>query len=98
MQDEAGIDDKIICVPLADPNWNAHDEVEELPELLRSEIEQFFSIYKDIEHKRVVVDGWCSRQDALDEIAAARERFREMDDRPTRPAIGGRIPGHQRNQ
>jgi inorganic pyrophosphatase len=24
MEDEAGIDDKIICVPLQDPNWNTH--------------------------------------------------------------------------
>jgi inorganic pyrophosphatase len=98
MEDEKGIDDKIICVPLEDPNWNACDEVEDLPELLRAEIEQFFSIYKDIEDKRVVVGGWCSRQDALDEIERARERFRALGKVQVRPAIGGRIPAEQPHQ
>jgi inorganic pyrophosphatase len=75
MRDEKGIDDKIICVPLHDPYWNHYEEIDELPELLRAEIEQFFSIYKDLEQgKQVSIDGWRSRQDALDEIAAARER------------------------
>jgi inorganic pyrophosphatase len=31
MRDEKGVDDKIICVPLADPNWNRYDELEDLP-------------------------------------------------------------------
>jgi inorganic pyrophosphatase len=35
MRDEQGVDDKIICVPLADPNWNHYDELEDLPKLLR---------------------------------------------------------------
>ncbi len=75
MRDEKGIDDKIICVPVADPNWNSHDSVDGLPALLRDEIEQFFSIYKVLEHKEVVVDGWRSRVEALEEIAAAQDRF-----------------------
>jgi inorganic pyrophosphatase len=80
MRDEKGIDDKIICVPLHDPYWNHYQEIEELPPLLRSEIEQFFSIYKNLEQgKQVSIDGWRSRQDALDEIAAARERHRTPD-------------------
>src|SRR5690242_5401025 len=67
MKDEKGIDDKIICVPLRDPNWNIYERLDDLPELLRDEIEQFFSIYKDLEHKEVMVDGWCSREDAIAE-------------------------------
>jgi inorganic pyrophosphatase len=75
MSDEAGVDDKIICVPLHDPYWNRYREIEELPRLLRAEIEQFFTIYKDLEQgKEVSIDGWRPRQDALEEIAAARER------------------------
>jgi inorganic pyrophosphatase len=95
MQDEQGIDDKVICVPLADPNWNVYDALDDLPELLRAEIEQFFSIYKDLEDKQVVVDGWRSRDEAVRVISAARERFQEelragrIQDRP---AIGGRLP------
>jgi hypothetical protein len=40
MRDEKGIDDKIICVPLDDPNWNVYEQLEDLPPLLREEIEQ----------------------------------------------------------
>ena len=75
MRDEKGIDDKIICVPLHDPYWNAHEELDDLPQLLRQEIEQFFSIYKDLEGKEVSIGGWGSRADAEREIAAARERL-----------------------
>ena len=75
MSDEAGVDDKIICVPLHDPYWNHYEELDQLPELLRAEIEQFFSIYKDLEPgKHVTVDGWCPREDALQEIADSRRR------------------------
>lgn len=76
MRDEKVADDKIICVPVHDPYWNGYEHVEELPELLRQEIEQFFSIYKDLERKTVEVDGWRSRGEALDEIAASERRFR----------------------
>ena len=45
-------------------------------EQLRDEIAHFFSVYKDLEQKRVKVNGWYPREDALAEIDAARERFR----------------------
>jgi inorganic pyrophosphatase len=76
MSDEKGIDDKIICVPTHDPYWNEYEELEDLPVPLRQEIEQFFSIYKDLEGKVVSVHGWRSREEALLEIASAQERFR----------------------
>jgi inorganic pyrophosphatase len=75
MSDEKGIDDKIICVPLHDPYWNQHEQLDDLPLLLRQEIEQFFSIYKNLEGKAVEVGGWGSRADAEREIAAARQRL-----------------------
>jgi inorganic pyrophosphatase len=78
MRDDKGIDDKIICVPLQDPNWNGYDRLEDIPELLRLEIEQFFTIYKEIEKKEVVVNGWCDREAAVKEIEAARKRFAEQ--------------------
>ncbi len=77
MRDEKGIDDKIICVPLHDPYWNGYEELDELPLLLRQEIEQFFSIYKDLEGHVVSVEGWCPRPDAVREIEAAKRRLGE---------------------
>jgi inorganic pyrophosphatase len=76
MRDEKGIDDKVICVPLHDPYWNQYEELEQLPLILRQEIEQFFTIYKDLEEgKEVVVEGWRSREEAIGEIAASRVRL-----------------------
>jgi inorganic pyrophosphatase len=77
MEDEHGIDDKVICVPEQDPNWSCLERLEDLPGLLRAEIGQFFSIYKEIERKRVVIDGWCTREQADESIAAAQARWRE---------------------
>jgi inorganic pyrophosphatase len=74
MRDEKGPDSKIICVPLHDPYWNHHERLEQLPLLLRQEIERFFSIYKDLEGEQVTIDGWRPLQDAWQEIAGARRR------------------------
>jgi inorganic pyrophosphatase len=77
MEDDKGIDDKILCVPLSDPGWNDKEKLEDLPKQLRDEIAHFFSIYKDLERKKVTVDGWYSREDAIEEIEASRKRYKE---------------------
>jgi inorganic pyrophosphatase len=77
MSDEKGIDNKIICVPLHDPYWNNNEDLEDLPLLLRQEIEQFFSIYKDLEGKQVAIEGWRPLAEARAEIAASRKRLHE---------------------
>jgi inorganic pyrophosphatase len=86
MTDDKGIDDKVLCVPLQDPAWNTLEELDDLSDQLRDEIAHFFSVYKDLEQKKVTVDGWYSREDALTEIEAARERCRDARE-------GGEGPG-----
>jgi inorganic pyrophosphatase len=77
MEDDKGIDDKVLCVPLTDPAWNTLETLDDVPDALRDEIAHFFSVYKDLEQKKVTVDGWYSREDALEEIEAARQRCQE---------------------
>jgi inorganic pyrophosphatase len=77
MADEKGPDDKIICVPVHDSYWSGYEQMEDLPDLLRQEIEQFFSIYKVLENKTVEVGGWCPKQQAIEEIETSERRFRE---------------------
>jgi inorganic pyrophosphatase len=72
MRDEKGEDDKILCVPLHDPNWNTLDSLDDLPVALRDEIAHFFSIYGQPEGKEVDVTGWASREEALKRIEAAQ--------------------------
>ena len=77
MEDDKGVDDKVLCVPLQDPAWNTLETLEDLPKSLRDEIGHFFSVYKDLEQKTVKVDGWYTREDALHEIEEARGRWRD---------------------
>lgn len=74
MRDDKGVDDKVCCVPLQDPNWNTMETLDDLPQPLRDEISHFYSIYKQPEGKHVMVDGWFSREAALRAIDEARER------------------------
>jgi inorganic pyrophosphatase len=50
-----------------------------VPQQLQDEITHFFLVYKQLEHKKVEVEGWFSREDAITEIEASRARFRETD-------------------
>ena len=77
MEDDKGIDDKVLAVPCTDPTWNQLEVLDDLPTQLRDEIAHFFSIYKDLEQKKVTVKGWFSREEALGEIEASRARFKE---------------------
>jgi len=74
MEDEKGVDQKILCVPVSDPLWNHIFSLEQVAPHLLVEIEHFFSIYKDLEQKKVKVGGWRDRDAALLAIREARER------------------------
>jgi inorganic pyrophosphatase len=77
MSDEKGPDDKVLCVPSDDPNWNHVNCLEDLPQQLRDEIAHFFSVYKEPDGHDVTVEGWCPREDALAIIEASRHRHRD---------------------
>src|SRR6266568_4649264 len=49
MEDEKGPDAKIICVPLGDPRWDQVRDLGDMPTHLRSEIHNFFDVYKALE-------------------------------------------------
>jgi inorganic pyrophosphatase len=77
MEDDAGLDDKVLAVPLTDPGWNRLESLDEVPLQLQNEIEHFFRVYKQLENKRVEVEGWFGREDAIAEIEASRARFHD---------------------
>jgi inorganic pyrophosphatase len=79
MWDEKGQDEKIICVPLRDPMWSHIKELDDIQATVRSEIEHFFTIYKDLEEEKVGTEGFGSREEALRVIEEARARLSEAD-------------------
>ena len=80
MRDDKGIDDKVLCVPEQDPNWNKMDALDDIPQFLQDEISHFFSIYKQPEGIHVRVDGWYPRDAAVESIKNARQRYAERGD------------------
>ena len=73
MEDEAGIDEKIVAVPhdTLTPYYSAIKTYRDLPQVLQDRIPHFFAHYKDLEaDKWVKVLGW----EGLDK---ARELIRE---------------------
>ena len=64
MTDDRGQDDKIICVPDEDPHWSDLEDLDDIPAQLRTEIEHFFSIYKQPEGIDVDVQGFAGCEDA----------------------------------
>ena len=77
MEDEAGQDEKIICVPhdKVHPEYSAITEVAQLPEIQREVIRHFFEHYKDLEkNKWVKITGWADRAAAQAAISASLAR------------------------
>jgi inorganic pyrophosphatase len=77
LQTSEGVEANILGVPLSDPTWSSLEGVDDLPGDLAKEIEHFFESYSALEGNDWQVDGWGSRDEALDEIKSARERYRE---------------------
>ncbi|MGY4718685.1 inorganic diphosphatase [Naumannella cuiyingiana] len=75
MKDEAGGDDKVLCVPTADIRRNHLRDLDDIPELARLEIEHFFTVYKDLEPGKSVEGAhWENRESAEGEIRNSVER------------------------
>jgi len=65
MTDEAGGDDKLLCVPANDPRQAHVTELEHINEFDRLEIQHFFETYKDLEPgKSVEGASWSGREGA----------------------------------
>ena len=52
MEDAADKDEKIIAVPVNDPNYNVYSDIDQLPAHRFDEIRHFFEVYKTLEHNK----------------------------------------------
>ena len=80
MEDEKGVDEKIIAVPTdkLHPYYKRVGSYRDLPEILVEQIGHFFQHYKDLEKgKWVKVLRWVEPAEAIDLIRAGIERARE---------------------
>jgi inorganic pyrophosphatase len=78
MRDEAGGDDKILCIPAGDPRKYHIREIEDVSEFDRLEIQHFFETYKDLEPGKSVEGAhWAGRDEAENCIREAITRAKE---------------------
>ena len=78
MTDEAGGDDKVLCIPAGDPRMNHIQDLTDVSEFDRLEIQHFFEVYKDLEPGKSVEGAtWVGRAEAEREIHASWKRYTE---------------------
>lgn len=74
MEDEAGIDTKIIAVPTlkVDPQHGEYKDITDVPESVKNKIRHFFESYKALEpEKWVKLKDWKGKEDALEAVQKA---------------------------
>ena len=77
MDDDAGPDAKVICVPHDDPRWGHVQDIAELPEHLINEIAHFFEVYKQLEPGKFAnTKGFEGVEEARRAVADAQQRAR----------------------
>jgi inorganic pyrophosphatase len=78
MTDEAGGDDKVLCVPATDPRVEHLRDIIHVPEFDKLEIQHFFEVYKDLEPGKSVEGAtWVGRYEAEEEIRRSYAREQE---------------------
>jgi len=79
MEDESGIDTKVIAIPheKIDPTYKGIKEVSDLPEAVLNKIKHFFEHYKELEPgKWVKVKEFKGKEEALKDIQKAIENYK----------------------
>lgn len=80
MTDEAGGDDKLMCIPYNDPRMEHIRDIHHMSEFDRLEIQHFFEVYKELEPgKSVEGASWGNRAEAEQELRDSYKRFEEAE-------------------
>ncbi|GIM47370.1 inorganic pyrophosphatase [Collibacillus ludicampi] len=74
MTDDKGKDEKLLGVPTEDPRFRHVHTLEDVAPHILDEIAHFFSVYKDLEKKKVTIDGWEGLDTASRLLEEARAR------------------------
>ncbi|WP_267208553.1 inorganic diphosphatase [Corynebacterium sp. Marseille-P8863] len=77
MTDEAGADDKLLCV-IDDIRYEGYQDISDVSDFLKNEIEHFFVHYKDLEpNKEVTGSGWGDKAEAEKILQDAIEAYKK---------------------
>ena len=76
--DDGENDEKIICVPLEDPEYRSYESYDELPQHRLDELRSFFEDYKKLEDKEVNVEDFADAKEAMDAVKHAMKLYEEQ--------------------
>jgi len=78
MEDEAGMDEKIIAISTKDPNISHVNTIDDIEQHFKNEIQHFFEVYKHLEkNKSVTIKGWDGIDTAIKIIKEAQDRYQK---------------------
>lgn len=75
MVDGDELDEKIIAVPVNDPNYKHFYDIKELPQHIFEEMMHFFEVYKALEHKTTTVKNICHKYQAIEIIRKCLDMY-----------------------
>ena len=79
MNDNGDDDAKIISVPVSDPRWKSVMDIKDVNPHTLKEIEHFYSTYKQLEGKKVVVGGFEGKDGAVKAFAEGVALYKKSD-------------------
>ncbi len=75
MLDGGRNDDKIIAIPFSDPTYNTIKHIDDLPPHILEEMQHFFRVYKQLEHKDTDIRTLYGRDEAKAIIRQAIQTY-----------------------
>ena len=77
MEDENGIDDKILSVAAHDPAYHHIQDLADIPQHHMDELKNFFEGYKTLEKKRVIVGDMFGKEKACEAVRRSMLLYQE---------------------
>jgi len=82
MEDENGLDDKILSVAANDPAYHHINDLSDIPQHHMDELKNFFEGYKSLENKKVIVGNMYGRDTAFECIKRSMDLYKEKFKKP----------------
>lgn len=77
MIDNGANDEKVIAIPFDDPMYNTYKDIKDLPKHIFDEMEHFFTVYKQLEHKTTAVDDTIGAEETKKIIRSTIDKYKQ---------------------